>query len=143
MRTRRPLRRAGERRSLLGRGALAAAVAIGLAAGCGGGKSPAPSGSPAEPAGRPCGSTKTAANVPVSVRVARGHVSCGTAMAIARDYAAAVRSGRAPGNGGGGPVTINGWTCEGFPTPTVLRTGKAARCVRRGEEILEILPASG
>ncbi len=55
-------------------------------------------------------------------------------------YAKAIRSGQAPGNGGGGPVKIKGWTCQGFTTPVVLRTGKAAKCARDGVEILEILP---
>jgi hypothetical protein len=64
-------------------------------------------------------------------------------MAIERDYAHAIRSGQAPGNGGGGPVKIKGWTCEGFPTPTVLKTGKASKCVEDGNEILEVLSVTG
>ena len=55
-------------------------------------------------------------------------------------YARAIRSGLAPGNGGGGPVKIKGWTCQGFATPVVLQTGKASKCARDGVEILEILP---
>lgn len=87
-----------------------------------------------------CGTSRTAANVPVDVEIAQGHVSCGTAMAIEQDYAQAIRSGKAPGNGGGGPVRVKGWTCEGFATPVVLKTGKASRCVRDGDEILAVLP---
>ena len=87
----------------------------------------------------PCGAAKTAADVPVHVEIAKGHVSCGTAQAIERKYAAAIRSGLAPGNGGGGPVKVNGWTCQGFTTPVVLHTGKASRCVQGSNEILEIL----
>ena len=48
-------------------------------------------------------------------------------------------AGRAPGNGGGGPVTVNGWKCQGFPTPELLKTGDASKCVKDGAEILEIL----
>jgi hypothetical protein len=87
-----------------------------------------------------CGTAKTAASVPVRVEIIRGQLACTTARAIERAYAAAVRSGRAPGNGGGGPVKIQGWTCRGFATPIVLQTGKASRCVRDGVEILEVLP---
>jgi hypothetical protein len=87
-----------------------------------------------------CGTAKTAAAVPVRVEVIRGQLACTTARAIERAYAEAVRSGQAPGNGGGGPVKIRGWTCQGFATPVVLQTGKASKCVRDGIEILEVLP---
>jgi hypothetical protein len=87
-----------------------------------------------------CGSARTAAEVPVRVEVARGHVPCPTAKAVELAYAKAIRSGRAPGNGGGGPVKIMGWTCQGFATPVVLHTGKASKCTHDSNEILEILP---
>jgi hypothetical protein len=87
-----------------------------------------------------CGTAKTAASVPVRVEVIRGQLACATARTIERAYAAAIRSGQAPGNGGGGPVKIRGWTCQGFATPVVLQSGKASKCVRDGIEILEVLP---
>jgi hypothetical protein len=87
-----------------------------------------------------CGTAKTAAGVPVKIEVIKGQLACATARAIERAYAAAVSSGRAPGNGGGGPVKIRGWTCRGFATPIVLATGKASKCVRDGVQILEVLP---
>jgi len=77
----------------------------------------------------------------VHIQVEHGQVSCTTAMKIERAYAKAIMDGRAPGNGGGGPVTINGWTCQGFNTPEVLKTGQASKCVQAGNEILAILPA--
>jgi len=87
-----------------------------------------------------CGTAKTAASVPVRVEVIRGQLACSVARTIERAYAAAIRSGQAPGNGGGGPVQIRGWTCQGFATPVVLQTGRASKCVRDGIEILEVLP---
>ena len=45
-----------------------------------------------------------------------------------------------PGTGGGAPVHVQGWTCQGFATPVVLRTGQASKCVDGGKEILAILP---
>jgi hypothetical protein len=89
-----------------------------------------------------CGTTKTAADVPVHVEVTSGHVSCATALTIEQKYAQAIRSGLAPGNGGGGPVHVNGWTCQGYATPVVLRTGKASKCIKHGTSILAILPTS-
>lgn len=87
-----------------------------------------------------CGTAKSAAGVPVQVKVASGHTSCSTAKSVEAAYATAIRSGRAPGNGGGGPVRVQGWTCQGFDTPVVLNTGEASKCVKDGDEILEILP---
>ena len=88
-----------------------------------------------------CGQTKTAANVPVDIQIARGQVSCSTALAIERDYARAILSGKVPGTGGGAPVHVQGWTCQGFATPVVLKTGQASKCVNGSTEILAILPA--
>jgi hypothetical protein len=51
-----------------------------------------------------------------------------------------VAAGRAPGNGGGGPVTVIGWKCQGFATPVMLQTGDVSKCQRSGSEILTILP---
>jgi hypothetical protein len=133
-------------RGLAGRAAMALIVIV-AAAGCGAKGSPAASGTAGSqgPTGGSsgavaCGTTKTAANVPVQVQVRYGKVSCDAAMAIERDYAKAIKDGSAPGNGGGGPVKIDGWTCQGFATPVVLRTGQASKCVFRGTEILAILP---
>jgi hypothetical protein len=86
-----------------------------------------------------CGTSHTAANVPVEVAVERGQVACATALAVESDYAKAIVQGKAPGNGGGGPVTVNGWTCQGFPTPELLRTGDTSKCVKDGTEIMAVL----
>jgi hypothetical protein len=118
------------------------AVLLVLATGCiSRGTTPRPSGSRSATAVTltSCGTAKTAAGVTVHVEIAKGHVPCATALSIEQSYAAAVRSGRAPGNGGGGPVKIQGWTCQGFTTPVVDQTGYTSKCVRDGDEILEIL----
>jgi hypothetical protein len=60
-------------------------------------------------------------------------------MKIERAYAAALASGHAPGNGGGGPVSIKGWVCKGFDTPAILRTGDASQCSKGPSEILAVL----
>jgi hypothetical protein len=126
---------------LLALAALAALAAMAaMVAGCGHSGQPTSSGSPTPAAVTKCGSARTAANVPVRVEVIQGHVTCGTALHVEHAYAKAIQSGKEPGNGGGGPVKVNGWTCQGFATPVVLSTGKASKCVRSGNEILEILP---
>jgi len=90
-----------------------------------------------------CGTGKTAANVPVEVEIYRGTVPCSVALTVTKNYAEAIVDGLAPGNGGGGPVPVQGWTCQGFPTPQLLKTGDAAKCARHGIEILEILKTPG
>ena len=89
--------------------------------------------------GLKCGTGKTAAGVPVTVEVGRGPVGCPAAMTIEHAYAAALASGKAPGNGGGGPVSIKGWVCQGFDTPQILRTGDASKCSKGPSEILAVL----
>lgn len=86
-----------------------------------------------------CGTGRTAANVPVEIEVNRGQVSCAVAITVERSYAAAIVAGQAPGNGGGGPITINGWKCQGFNTPELLKTGDVSKCARDGVEIVAIL----
>jgi len=126
-------------------GLIAAAVAVALAgcglAGSGPGAVPSAGHVRTDKAVTSCGTTKTAANVPVRIHVQRGSVKCKTAMTVEHDYASAIAAGREPGNGGGGPVKIDGWTCQGFATPDVLRTGNASKCVKGTAEILAILPA--
>ena len=114
--------------------ATAAALLAGLMAGCGSG--PVPGAGP----GTTCGTTRTAAYVPVQVKVARGAVNCGTAMQVENQYAAVIRAGQDPGNGGGAPVEVSGWTCQGYPTPEVLSTGDASQCHTASAAIVAVLP---
>ena len=94
-------------------------------------------------AGATCGSTHTAAGVPVVIKVARGSVNCQTALRVENEYAAKVRDGQMRGNGGGAPVVVSGWTCQGFTTPEVLSTGTAAQCRSGGATILAVLLVPG
>jgi hypothetical protein len=142
MRVRRPPAMASGRWNALAC-CLTVAALLTLAAGCG---SPAPKPAApkrsATPAGAAsCGTTRTAANVPVHIQIARGQVSCATALTVERDYAKAILSGKVPGTGGGAPVHVQGWVCQGFATPVVLKTGQASKCVQGSKEILAILPA--
>ncbi len=93
-------------------------------------------------AGATCGSTHTAAGVPVVIKVAKGSVNCKTALQIENEYAARIRDGQVPGNGGGAPVMVSGWTCQGYNTPEVLSTGNASQCHSGGTTILAVLPVS-
>jgi hypothetical protein len=123
---------------------IAVATLLLLVAGCGSHASKPSSGATPKDtsaAMTACGQTKTAANVPVDIQIAHGQVSCSAALAIERAYAKAIQSGRVPGTGGGAPVHVQGWTCQGFTTPVVLKTGQASKCTDGSTEILAILPA--
>ena len=86
-----------------------------------------------------CGATRTGVNVPVIIVVAKGPVDCATAMRVERGYAAATRDGALRGNGGGAPVMVDGWSCQAYPTPEVLRTGDASECHTASAEVLAVL----
>jgi hypothetical protein len=116
---------------------IAAAVAV---AGCGHSAAAPAAAASAGPKATICGTARTVANVPVKVEVTKGKVKCHAALTVERDYTKAIAAGKAPGNGGGGPLTIKGWKCQGFATPRVLKTGWASQCVRSGTQILAILP---
>jgi hypothetical protein len=106
----------------------------GLLAGCGSAAAAA-----AGP-GASCGTTHTAANVPVVVKVTKGTVNCSTALQVENEYAAKIRDGQVRGNGGGAPVAVGGWTCQGYPTPEVLSTGNASQCHTASAAIVAVLP---
>jgi hypothetical protein len=36
-------------------------------------------------------------------------------------------------------VTVDGWTCEAYPTPQVLRTGDASECHTASAEVVAVL----
>ena len=144
MRVRRPRTPVRARPTAPACGVAAAAILLAVA-GCGSSatSSTAPAGSGATGSAARmtvCGTTRTAANVPVHVQIAHGQVSCATALMVERDYTKAILSGDVPGNGGGAPVHVQGWTCQGFATPVVLKTGQASKCVQGSKEILAILP---
>ena len=78
--------------------------------------------------------------MPVVVKVAKGTVNCGTALQVENEYAAKIRDGQVQGNGGGAPVAVGGWTCQGYPTPEVLSTGNASQCHTASAAIVAVLP---
>ena len=88
-----------------------------------------------------CGIGHTAAGVPVTIDLVHGQVACHVAMSVEQAYSREVASGKVSGNGGGAPVKIQGWVCQGFNTPQVLATGHASACKKDGQEILATLPS--
>lgn len=141
MRTNRHWRMLAAGASLAG-ASLAGASLAGLTACSSGAAHATPS--PGRP-GSSCGTTRTGANVPVVIKVSKGTVNCGTALRVENGYATLIKGGKVPGNGGGAPVSVNGWTCQGYPTSQVLRTGDASECHTATAEVVAVvsLPSSG
>jgi hypothetical protein len=106
----------------------AAAVLTGCSSASGGGASAS------------CGSTHSAAGVPVVIKVTKGSVGCPTALSVENKYTKLIKSGDVRGNGGGAPVTVDGWTCQGYLTPQILATGDASECHSGNTEIVAELP---
>ena len=106
-------------------------LAVAGLAGCSGGASTSTAQS--------CGQTRTAVSVPVNVKVTRGSVDCASALRVEQAYTAAVRQGELRGNGGGAPVTVDGWTCQTYPLTQVLRTGNASECHTASAEVVAVL----
>jgi hypothetical protein len=90
--------------------------------------------------GSSCGTTRTDANVPVVIKVVKGTVNCGTVLSVENGYATMVKTGKVRGNGGGAPVQVDGWTCQGYSTPELLRTGNTSQCHTRSAEVVAELP---
>ncbi len=131
------LARAGLARAGLARaglGVIAAGIGLGALAGCGTSVASAPL------ADQTCGTTRTGVNVPVIIEIGKGQVTCGTALQVEDSYANLIRNGDVRGNGGGAPIKVSGWTCQGFPTPEVLKTGQTSACHNHGAEVLAVLP---
>ena len=114
-------------------GAVLLAAGAGVLAGCS-------TAAAAQGAGATCGSTRTAADVPVIIKVIKGPVDCGTAMRVESEYAAKIRAGQVPGNGGGAAAAVSGWICQGYPTPEVLSTGNTSQCHTGTAAIVAVLP---
>jgi len=89
--------------------------------------------------GASCGTTRTAADVPVIIKVTKGNVPCRTALQVENEYAAKIKAGQVAGTGGGAPVAVDGWTCQGYPTPEVLSTGNASQCHTGSSAIVAVL----
>lgn len=82
-------------------------------AGCAGAAAPSPT-SLVGPGGQ-CGTTTTAAGVEAPVVVRQGQVDCAEILQVLATYYRMLGSGQAPGNGGGGGIPVQSWTCASGP----------------------------
>lgn len=127
---------------------ITALVGMGVAAGCGSahaagvGLKTSTSSGGAEGKGRSCGQAYTPGHVPVVLAVTSGTVTCSEAQQVEAAYSHDITAGLAPGNGGGGPVPVSGWTCQGMPTPKILRTGQVSKCAKGGNQFDAVLASS-
>jgi hypothetical protein len=82
-------------------------------------------------------------NTPVVIKITKGSVACATALAIENHYTGLLRreisQNQHEGNGGGAPVTVSGWTCQGYPTPQVLKNGVTSECHTASADVVAVL----
>ena len=92
-----------------------------------------------------CGNMRTAVTVPVVIQVAKGTVNCAAALRVEQGYTAMIKQGDIRGNGGGAPVSVDGWTCQGYSTTQALQTGNTSECHTAKAEVVAVLavPSSG
>lgn len=95
--------------------------------------------------GSSCGTTRTAADVPVVIKVVKGPVNCGTVLSVENRYATMIKAGKVRGNGAGAPIQVNGWTCQGYPAPKAALSGNASECHTGSAEVVAewALPSTG
>ena len=91
-------------------------------------------------AGTACGRATTAAGVPVTIKVARGPANCTSALRAEAAYTAAIKAGEVRGNGGGAPLTVDGWTCESYSATQAQAAGYASECHTANAEVVAVLP---
>ena len=131
------------------RAALLFAALVGMAfvAGCGSahaarvGAKTASEGQPTA-TGRSCGQAYTAGHVPVILTVTSGTAACSQVQQVESAYDHDILAGQVPGNGGGGPAQVDGWTCQGMPTPRILQTGQVSKCAGSGSQFVAVLASA-
>jgi len=129
---------------------LAAFLVSGCSSAASAGAAASPSTVPsayATPSGTTCGTARTLINTPVVIKVSKGSVTCATALAVENDYTAQLKRDVASkhpteGNGGGAPVTVDGWSCQGYPTPEVLKDGVTSECHTASADVIAVLNLS-
>jgi hypothetical protein len=118
---------------------LVACLASGCSSAAPGASSGAVPSAYATPAGTVCGTSRTAANTPVIIKVTKGTVSCAAAVAVENGYTELLKSGTLKGNGGAAPAQVSGWTCQGYPTPRILQDGVTSECKTASADVVAVL----
>lgn len=102
--------------------------------GCGsGGK---PKAGKAAPAGTTqCGRVDSAGGAPAYLKVTKGSASCAEAVSIYKAFFAAIAEGKAPGQGSGGGLAVQGWSCVIYPPDKIQQSGRGADCTKGGTTV--------
>jgi hypothetical protein len=109
---------------------LAALLAV---AGCGSGDKPRVAKTTAAGATQ-CG-VDTAGDAPAYLKVTKGSASCAEAVSVYRAFFAAIAEGKAPGQGSGGGLAVQGWSCVIYPPDKIQQNGRGADCTKGGTTV--------
>jgi hypothetical protein len=109
---------------------LAALVTV---AGCGSGDKPNAAKTTA--AATQCGKVDTAGDAPAYLKVTKGSASCAEVVSVYKAFFAAITEGRAPGQGSGGGLAVQGWSCVIYPPDKIQQNGRGADCTKGGTTV--------
>ncbi|MCO5974281.1 hypothetical protein [Actinoallomurus soli] len=104
------------------------------AAGCGSGGGPKTATTPPARA-VDCGQIDTAGGASAYLKVTRGSAPCGEAVSVYKAFFAAIAEGRAPGQGSGGGLAVQGWSCVIYPPDQIQQSGRGADCAKGGTTV--------
>ncbi|MCW2945318.1 MAG: hypothetical protein JWR24_2035 [Actinoallomurus sp.] len=102
-------------------------------AGCGSGDSPKAARTPSGDSD--CGKVATAGEAQAELKVTKGSASCAEARSVFQAFFAEVAGGKAPGQGSGGRLTVQGWSCVIYPPDRIQQKGRGADCAKAGTTV--------
>ncbi|MCO6011347.1 hypothetical protein NE236_41005 [Actinoallomurus purpureus] len=109
-------------------------AALLAAAGCGSGDKPKAAKTPAAGAAD-CGKVDAAGGAPAYLKVTKGSAPCADAVSVYKAFFAEVADGKAPGQGSGGGLAVQGWSCVIYPPDKIQQNGRGADCTKGGTTV--------
>ncbi|GAA0317366.1 hypothetical protein NE235_06130 [Actinoallomurus spadix] len=82
-----------------------------------------------------CGQIDTAGGAPAYLKVTKGSAPCGDAVSVYKAFFAAIAEGKAPGQGSGGALAVQGWSCVIYPSDRIQQDGRGADCTKGGTTV--------
>ncbi|WP_433188313.1 hypothetical protein [Actinoallomurus sp. CA-150999] len=82
-----------------------------------------------------CGKVDAAGGAPAYLKVTKGSASCAEAVSVYKAFFAEIAEGKAPGQGSGGELSVQGWSCVIYPPDQIQQNGRGADCTKSGATV--------
>ncbi|MEV5755062.1 hypothetical protein AB0L00_45330 [Actinoallomurus sp. NPDC052308] len=82
-----------------------------------------------------CGQIDAAGGASAYLKVTKGSAPCRDAVSVYKAFFAAVAEGKAPGQGSGGGLAVQGWSCVIYPSDQIQQNGRGADCTKGGTTV--------